>query len=57
MECQGEVIAGLRAAFHTGVTIPLEFRLTELKGLLALMEENEAQILDALHRDLRKVCI
>ncbi|XP_041942974.1 aldehyde dehydrogenase family 3 member B1 [Alosa sapidissima] len=54
MESHSEVIARLRAAFCTRVTIPLQFRLTQLKALLALMEENEAQIVEALHKDLAK---
>lgn len=57
MESHSEVIARLRTAFRNGVTIPLQFRLTQLKALLALMEENEPQIVDALHKDLAKVCM
>lgn len=57
MESHSEVIARLRAAFRNGVTIPLQFRLSQLKALLDLMEENEPQIVDALHKDLAKVCI
>ncbi|KAL2101270.1 hypothetical protein ACEWY4_003031 [Coilia grayii] len=54
MESHSEVVARLRSVFRTGVTIPLQFRLTQLSALLSLMEDNEAQIADALHKDLGK---
>uniref|UniRef100_A0A8B9GWR6 Aldehyde dehydrogenase n=1 Tax=Astyanax mexicanus TaxID=7994 RepID=A0A8B9GWR6_ASTMX len=54
MESQKKVIERLRAAFRSGVTIPQHFRLTQLKALLSLLEENETQILEAMHKDLAK---
>ncbi|XP_028842621.1 aldehyde dehydrogenase family 3 member B1 [Denticeps clupeoides] len=54
MESHGKVIDRLRTAFRSRVTVPLEFRLSQLRSLLSLMEENEAQILEALHKDLAK---
>lgn len=55
MENQKQVIERLRAAFQSNMTISLHFRLTQLEALLSLLEDNEAQILEALHKDLNKV--
>jgi len=38
----------------TGRTRPVEWRLTQLKNLLRMMEENEMLICEALYKDLRK---
>ncbi|XP_076838719.1 aldehyde dehydrogenase family 3 member B1 [Brachyhypopomus gauderio] len=54
MESQKQVLERLRAAFQSGVTVPLQFRLTQLQSLLSLLEDNETQILEALHKDLAK---
>lgn len=54
MESQKKVIERLRAAFRSGVTVPQHFRLTQLQALLSLLEENETQILEAMHKDLAK---
>ncbi|XP_026861002.1 aldehyde dehydrogenase family 3 member B1 isoform X1 [Electrophorus electricus] len=54
MESQRQIIERLRAAFQSGVTAPLQFRLTQLKSLLSLLEDNEPQILEALQKDLAK---
>ncbi|XP_063079838.1 aldehyde dehydrogenase family 3 member B1 [Engraulis encrasicolus] len=54
MENHSEVVARLRTVFRAGVTIPQEFRLAQLRALLALMEDNEALIVDALNKDLGK---
>lgn len=55
MESQKQVIERLRAAFRSNMTLPLHFRATQLEALLSLLEDNEAQILEALHKDLMKV--
>lgn len=55
MEGQKLVIERLRAAFRSNMTVSLHFRLTQLESLLSLLEDNEAQILEALHKDLAKV--
>ena len=55
MESQKQVIERLRTAFRSGVTTPLHFRLTQLESLLTLLEDNEPQILEAMHKDLAKV--
>lgn len=55
MEIQKQVIDRLRVAFRSNVTLSLHFRLTQLEALLSLLEDNEEQILEALHKDLHKV--
>lgn len=55
MEIQKQVIERLRTAFRSNVTLSLHFRLTQLEALLSLLEDNEALILEALHKDLNKV--
>ncbi|XP_051572682.1 aldehyde dehydrogenase family 3 member B1 isoform X1 [Myxocyprinus asiaticus] len=54
MESQKQMVERLRGVFRSGVTIPVHFRLTQLEAMLALLEDNEAQILEALHEDLAK---
>ncbi|XP_027027671.1 aldehyde dehydrogenase family 3 member B1 [Tachysurus fulvidraco] len=54
MESQKQVIEKLRAAFRSRMTFPLHFRRNQLEALLSLLEDNEAQILEALHKDLAK---
>lgn len=55
MESQKQVIEKLRATFRSRMTFPLHFRRTQLEALLSLIEDNEEQILEALHKDLAKV--
>jgi len=55
METQSQVVARLRSAFGSGVTIPVEFRLNQLSELMSMITDNEEQILVALHKDLGKV--
>lgn len=57
MEGQKQVIARLRAAFRSNMTVSLHFRRTQLEALLSLLEDNETQILEALHKDLTKVLV
>ncbi|TNN65049.1 Aldehyde dehydrogenase family 3 member B1 [Liparis tanakae] len=54
MEAQTRVVARLRSAFASGVTIPVEFRLNQLSELMSMITDNEEQILAALHKDLGK---
>ncbi|MFD9442362.1 aldehyde dehydrogenase family protein [Streptomyces sp. NPDC060006] len=49
-----EVVGRLRATFNTGVTRPLDWRVSQLQRLRALLVENEQELLDALWADLRK---
>lgn len=55
MESHKEVVERLRGAFRSGVTLPVRFRLTQLEAVLSMFEDNETQILEALHEDLAKV--
>ncbi|KAK9535742.1 hypothetical protein VZT92_008105 [Zoarces viviparus] len=54
METQSQVVDRLRSVFRSGITIPVEFRLTQLNKLMSMIQENEEQILKALHEDLAK---
>lgn len=49
-----EAFQSLKTAFGSGVTQPYEFRMTQLRGLLRLLEENEDAILGALETDFSK---
>lgn len=54
MDSKVEVVEKLRSAFRSGITIPEQFRRNQLVKLKALIKENEAEILQALHKDLAK---
>ncbi|KAM6957791.1 aldehyde dehydrogenase family 3 member B1 [Aplochiton taeniatus] len=54
MEDPSSILHRLQKTFRSGVTIPESFRRTQLQNLLALVQENEQLILDALHKDLSK---
>ena len=43
-----------RDAFATGKTRDVSFRIRQLEALLRMYEENEAEIVTALYKDLRK---
>ena len=47
-------IAQLRAAFESGKTRPIEWRLDQLERIEAMMRENADALLEALRQDLRK---
>ena len=53
-ETAAEVVGRLRATFNTGVTRPLDWRVSQLQRLRALLVENEQQLIEALWKDLRK---
>ena len=40
--------------FNSGVTIPESFRITQLKKLRAAVVSHDADVVKALHQDLRK---
>jgi aldehyde dehydrogenase (NAD+) len=48
------MIARQRAYFQSGATLPQEFRRTQLRTLLNLLEAHEGDLLAALHQDLGK---
>lgn len=43
-----------RAAFALGKTRDVSFRVRQLESLLRMYEENEADLMNALYKDLRK---
>ena len=49
-----KLVKEARESFNYGLTKPYEFRLAQLKGLLHLYNENMQDIMEALHKDLRK---
>ncbi|XP_061701058.1 aldehyde dehydrogenase family 3 member B1 isoform X2 [Syngnathoides biaculeatus] len=54
MDNMSEIVERLRMAFRSGITIPEEFRCLQLSKLRSMIKENEEDILNALHADLRK---
>ncbi|XP_023281970.1 aldehyde dehydrogenase family 3 member B1-like [Seriola lalandi dorsalis] len=54
METHSQVVDRLRSSFRSGVTIPEQFRRTQLTKLMSMVKDNEEQILNALHNDLAK---
>ncbi|HET7725487.1 MAG TPA: aldehyde dehydrogenase family protein [Propionibacteriaceae bacterium] len=50
----GGTVADLRAAFDTGLTRPIQWRLAQLDGLVELLSVHEADIAGALASDLGK---
>lgn len=55
MDTHSEVVDKLRSAFRSGITVPEQFRRTQLAKLMSMIKENEELILKALHKDLAKV--
>uniref|UniRef100_A0A804P187 Aldehyde dehydrogenase n=1 Tax=Zea mays TaxID=4577 RepID=A0A804P187_MAIZE len=49
-----ETVRELRASFAAGQTRPAEWRAAQLKGLIRMIDEKEAEISAALHEDLAK---
>jgi aldehyde dehydrogenase (NAD+) len=47
-----ELVARMRASFNSGRTRPLEYRLEQLAGIARFLKEREAEIEQAIHRDL-----
>jgi len=47
-------VTDVREAFRSGITRPLDWRRDQLKKMIALLEENEAELLEALRVDLGK---
>ena len=53
-EQPAELVARLRATFRSGRTKPLDWRTEQLTRLRALLTENRAELVEALHQDLGK---
>ena len=47
-----KIVDDLRAYFNTGVTKPLSWRITQLKGLIKLLDENGQAWVDAMNEDM-----
>ncbi|NXF78293.1 AL3A2 dehydrogenase, partial [Sclerurus mexicanus] len=54
MQRMEEVVGRARAAFRSGRSRSLEFRIQQLKALERMVQEKEKEILAALHADLHK---
>lgn len=54
MDTQSQVVDRLRSAFRSGITVPEQFRRTQLTKLMSMIKDNEELILNALHKDLAK---
>ncbi|BFZ04951.1 hypothetical protein BsWGS_07990 [Bradybaena similaris] len=50
----GEILKDLRSSFASGKTRTYEWRISQLKAVVKLLEENGAQIAEVLHKDLHK---
>jgi aldehyde dehydrogenase (NAD+) len=48
------LVGELRTTFGEGTTRPLGWRVEQLQGILRLLDEGEAELLDALAADLGK---
>ncbi|UYV84016.1 ALDH3A2 [Cordylochernes scorpioides] len=49
-----QIVATARAAFKKNKTLPVEFRISQLRALEKLLTENTQEICDALKKDLNK---
>ncbi|NXS31396.1 AL3A2 dehydrogenase, partial [Pomatostomus ruficeps] len=54
MERMQQIVGRARAAFNSGRSRPLEFRIQQLKALERMVQEKEKEILAALRADLNK---
>ena len=48
------IVAGARAAFASGMTLPLAWRSAQIRAVARMVEENRAAILGAVAADLKK---
>ncbi len=49
-----DVVQQLRTTFRQGKTLPIWYRISQLKQFLKMMQENKDLFVEALHQDLRK---
>ncbi|CAH1115972.1 unnamed protein product [Phaedon cochleariae] len=54
MSTPAEAVQTARKAFASGVTRSYDFRMKQIKALLRMVEENEAKLVDAIVKDVRK---
>lgn len=57
MERMQQVVGRARAAFNSGRSRALEFRMQQLKALKQMVQEKEKDILAAIRADLHKVWV
>jgi aldehyde dehydrogenase (NAD+) len=57
VESYAELVDGLRRTFRSGHTRPMEWRKSQLRALIALINENEGELLRALKEDLGKPAV
>ncbi|KAG8071623.1 hypothetical protein GUJ93_ZPchr0006g41071 [Zizania palustris] len=50
----GSMASGLREAYESGRTKDMEWRQSQLRGLISLLTDKEEEIFDVLHEDLGK---
>lgn len=53
-ESFGELVGSLRATFDSGRTRPVDWRKSQLRALLRMIDEHEADLTRAIHDDLRR---
>ncbi|XP_020588551.1 aldehyde dehydrogenase family 3 member H1-like isoform X2 [Phalaenopsis equestris] len=54
VERAGELVKSLRESFSSGKTRSYAWRISQLKGIIRMIDEKEDEILNALHADLSK---
>ncbi|KAF6152817.1 hypothetical protein GIB67_004646 [Kingdonia uniflora] len=54
IDSAASLVKDLRGSFYTGKTKSYEWRVTQLKSVIKMMEEKEKEILEALQKDLSK---
>lgn len=54
-QSQTQLVETLRSTFKSGVTLPEQFRRSQLTRLMSMIRDNEDQINKALHQDIAKV--
>ncbi|KAL5212088.1 hypothetical protein ABZP36_022935 [Zizania latifolia] len=52
--CVGSMASGLREVYESGRTKDMEWRQSQLRGLIRLLTDKEEEIFDVLHEDLGK---
>ena len=49
------MMSAMRKVFASGRTLPYEWRMTQLRAMVDMLEKEEPRLLEALWKDLRKV--
>ncbi|CAM9391625.1 unnamed protein product, partial [Discosporangium mesarthrocarpum] len=48
------LVNAVRQAFDSGITRPIEWRMSQLKAMVKMIQDNEEDIVEALRKDLRR---